>query len=100
MLEMRIAKLEATIAGARIIDESKLNTNTIQMLNRVTIKNINLGKTVEYTIVSENEANLKEGKLSVGTPIAQALLGKKRGDVIEVQVPSGILKLEVLDISI
>ena len=100
MLEMRSAKLEATIAGARIIDESKLNTNTLQMLNRVTIKNINLGKTVEYTLVSENEANLKEGKLSIGTPIAQALLGKKRGDVIEVQVPSGILKLEVLDISI
>lgn len=100
MLEMRIAKLEATIAGARIIDESKLNTNTIQMLNRVTIKNINLGKTVEYTLVSENEANLKEGKLSIGTPIAQALLGKKRGDLVEVQVPSGILKLEVLEISI
>lgn len=61
---------------------------------------MNLGKTVEYTIVSENEANLKEGKLSIGTPIAQALIGKKRGDVVEVQVPSGILKLEVLDISI
>ncbi len=100
MLEMRIAKLEAMIAGARIIDESKLNTDSIQMLNRVTIKNMNVGKTVEYTIVSENEANLKEGKLSIGTPIAQALLGKKRGDVVEVQVPSGILKLEVLDISI
>ena len=100
MLEMRIAKLEAMIAGARIIDESKLGTDSIQMLNRVTIKNLNLGKTVEYTIVSENEANLKEGKLSIGTPIAQALLGKKRGDVVEVQVPSGILKLEVLDISI
>ncbi len=63
MLEMRIAKLEATIAGARIIDESKLGTDSIQMLNRVTIKNMNLSKTVEYTIVSENEANLKEGKL-------------------------------------
>ena len=100
MLEMRIAKLEATIAGARIIDESKLGTDSIQMLNRVTIKNMNLSKTVEYTIVSENEANLKEGKLSIGTPIAQALIGKKRGDVVEVQVPSGILKLEVLDISI
>lgn len=100
MLEMRIAMLEAQIAGARIIDESKIDTKTVQILTRVTINNLNLGKTVEYTIVSENEANLKEGKLSVGTPIAQALLGKKRGDVVEVQVPSGMLKLEVLDISI
>lgn len=100
MLEMRIAKLEETIAAARIIDESKLNTDKIQILNRVTIKNLNLGKTQEYTIVSENEANLKEGKLSIGTPIAQALLGKKKGDTVEVQVPSGMLKLEVLDISL
>lgn len=100
MLEMRIANLEAQIAGARIIDESKIGTDKVQLLNRVKIKNVNMGKDLEYTIVSENEANLKEGKLSVGTPIAQALLGKKIGDVVEVQVPSGLLKLEVLEISI
>lgn len=100
MLEMRIANLESQVAGARIIDESKIKTDKVQILTRVKIKNHNMGKVLEYTIVTENEANLKEGKLSVGTPIAQALLGKKTGEVVEVNVPSGTLKLEVLDISI
>ena len=78
MLEMRIAKLEDTVANARVIDESRIDTNTVQILNRVKMKNMTTGKIVEYTLVSENEANLKEGKLAIGTPIAQALLGKKR----------------------
>ena len=80
MLEMRIAKLEDTVANARVIDESRIDTNTVQILNRVKMKNMTTGKIVEYTLVSENEANLKEGKLAIGTPIAQALLGKKKGE--------------------
>ena len=100
MLEMRIAKLEDTVANARVIDESRIDTNTVQILNRVKMKNMTTGKIVEYTLVSENEANLKEGKLAIGTPIAQALLGKKMGEEVDVKVPSGVLRLEILDISI
>ena len=100
MLEMRIAKLEDTVANARVIDESRIDTNTVQILNRVKMKNMTTGKIVEYTLVSENEANLKEGKLAIGTPIAQALLGKKKGVEVDVKVPSGMLRLEILDISI
>ena len=91
MLEMRIAKLEDTVANARVIDESRIDTNTVQILNRVKMKNMTTGKIVEYTLVSENEANLKEGKLAIGTPIAQALLGKKKGEEVDVKVPSGML---------
>ena len=100
MLEMRIAKLEDTVANARVIDESRIDTNTVQILNRVKMKNMTTGKIVEYTLVSENEANLKEGKLAIGTPITQALLGKKKGEEVDVKVPSGMLRLEILDISI
>lgn len=100
MLEMCIAKLEDTVANARVIDESRIDTNTVQILNRVKMKNMTTGKIVEYTLVSENEANLKEGKLAIGTPIAQALLGKKKGEEVDVKVPSGMLRLEILDISI
>ena len=100
MLEMRIAKLEDTVANARVIDESRIDTNTVQILNRVKMKNMTTGKIVEYTLVSENEANLKEGKLAIGTPIAQARLGKKKGEEVDVKVPSGMLRLEILDISI
>ena len=100
MLEMRIAKLEDTVANARVIDESRIDTNTVQILNRVKMKNMTTGKIVEYTLGSENEANLKEGKLAIGTPIAQALLGKKKGEEVDVKVPSGMLRLEILDISI
>ena len=100
MLEMRIAKLEDTVANARVIDESRIDTSTIQIINRVTLKNKNTGKVVEYTLVSENEANLKEGKLSIGTPIAKALLGHKKGDEVDVTVPSGVIRFEVIDISI
>jgi len=100
MLEMRIAKLEDTVANARVLDESRIDTSTVQILNRVTLKNITTGKVVEYTLVSENEANLKEGKLSIGTPIAQALLGHKKGEEVDVTVPSGVLRFEILNISI
>ena len=100
MLEMRIAQMEALIANARILDKSKIDTNTVQILNKVTLKNHNTGKDVVYTLGSENEANLKEGKLSVNTPIAKALLGKKRGDKVDVTVPAGVITFEILDIAI
>ena len=80
LLEMRIAKLEETIANARVIDESKIDKSKVQILSRVTLLNHTNGKQMCYTIVSENEANLREGKLAIGTPIAKALLGKKKGD--------------------
>ena len=100
LLEMRIAKLEQTLTNARVIDESKIDTSKVQILSKVTLLNHNNKKQVTYTIVSENEANLREGKLAIGTPIAKALLGKKKGEVVEVTVPAGVLKFEILDISI
>ena len=100
MLEMRIAKLEEMVANARVIDESRIDTSSVQILTRVTLKNMKTGKNVEYTLVSESEANLKEGKLSIGTPIARALLGHKKGVTVDVQVPSGVIPFEILDISI
>ncbi|MBO7249003.1 MAG: transcription elongation factor GreA [Bacteroidales bacterium] len=100
LLELKISKLENTIANARVIDESRINTEQIQMLNKVKLKNLGNNTTVEYTLVGESEANFREGKLAAATPIGKALIGRKKGDVVEVVVPSGILKFEVLDISI
>lgn len=100
MLEMRIAQMEATLTNARIIDETKIDRSKVQILSKVTLLNHNNNKQVVYTIVAEHEANLREGKLAIGTPIAQALLGKKKGEVVEVKVPAGVLKFEILDISI
>ncbi|MBR3951694.1 MAG: transcription elongation factor GreA [Bacteroidaceae bacterium] len=100
MLEMRIAQLKDTIANARIIDDSRLNTEEIQLLNRVKIKNVANGATMEYSIVSETEADLRAGKISIATPIAKALLGHRVGDIVEVQAPAGKMKFEVLEISI
>ncbi|WP_291596705.1 transcription elongation factor GreA, partial [Bacteroides sp.] len=100
MLEMRINKLKLVIADAKIIDESKLKTDSVQILNKVELKNVKNGMKMTYTIVSESEANLKEGKISVNTPIAQGLLGKKVGEVAEITVPQGQIALEVVNISI
>ena len=99
MLEMKINKLKAIIADAKIIDESKLKTDSVQILNKVELKNLKNGMKMTYTIVSESEANLKEGKISVNTPIAQGLLGKKVGDIAEIKVPQGMINLEVVNIS-
>jgi transcription elongation factor GreA len=99
LLELKIAKLEDMIANARIIDESRINTTHIQILNKVKLKNLTNNTTVEYTLVGETEANLREGKLAAATPIGKALIGKEKGDVVEVKVPSGILKFEILEIS-
>ena len=92
MLEMKINNLKLTIADAKIIDESKLKTDSVQILNKVELKNVKNGMKMVYTIVSESEANLKEGKISVNTPIAQGLLGKKVGDIAEIKVPQGMIK--------
>lgn len=100
LLEMRIAKLEDTLANARVIDESKIDKSKVQILSRVTLRNHNNGKEMTYTIVAEHEANLREGKLAIGTPIAQALLGKKKGDRVDVTVPAGTIHFEILDINI
>ena len=100
MLEMRIAKLEEMVANARVLDESRIDTSSEQIQNRVTLKNMKTAKTVENTHLSESEANLKEGKLAIGTPIAQALLGHKKGDKVDVQVPSGMIPFEILDIAV
>jgi len=100
LLEMKISHLKETLSTARMIDESKINTNVVQILNRVKIKNSKTGQVMTYMIVSESEANLKEGKLSVTTPIAKGLLGKKVGDKASVQVPSGLMELEVVEITL
>lgn len=99
LLEMRISKLKAVIADAKIIDESKLTTDRVQILNKVELKNKKNGMKMIYTIVSESEADLKAGKISVSTPIAQGLLGKKVGDVAEITVPQGKITLEIVSIS-
>lgn len=100
LLEMRIAKLEDTLANARVIDETKIDKSKVQILSKVTLLNKNNNKQVTYTIVAEHEANLREGKLAIGTPIAKALLGHKKGDQVEVTVPAGVITFEILDISI
>ncbi len=100
MLEMKISQLKNTIANARMLDESKLNTSEVQILNTVKIRNITTKQEMTYTIVSESEANLKEKKLSVTTPIAKGLLGKKVGDKVKVTVPNGNIELEIMEISI
>ena len=99
LLELKISKLENLVANARVIDESKINTDHVQMLTKVTLKNLLNNTTVQYTLVGESEANFREGKLAAGTPIGKALIGKRKGDVVEVKVPSGILKFEILDIN-
>ena len=100
LLEMKIAQLETTLANSRIIDETKIDKSKVQILSKVTLLNHNNNRQVVYTLVAEHEANLREGKLAIGTPIAKALLGKKKGEVVEVTVPAGVLKFEILDISI
>ena len=100
MLEAKIAGIKAKIANARILDKSKIDTSRVQVLNTVTIKNRKNNATMKYTLVPESEANLKQGKLAVNTPIAKGLMGKKVGDIVEIKVPSGIIPFEIVDISI
>ncbi|MBQ2163478.1 MAG: transcription elongation factor GreA [Muribaculaceae bacterium] len=100
MLEAKIAELKNLIAGARIIDESKINTDEVQLLTKVTIMNVANKAKMTYTIVTETESNLREGKISITTPIAKGLVGHKVGDVVEIQAPAGTMKFEILEISI
>ena len=100
MLEMKIARLEDILAKARIIDESKLDTSHVQILNKVKIKNTKNDQQVVYMLVSEAESDFKSGKISVETPIAKGLLGKKVGDIVDIRVPSGVMSFEIMDISL
>ncbi len=100
MLEMKIAKIKELIATARIIDESKVSTDEVQLLTKVTIKNVKNGAEMAYTIVTENEANLRERKISSSTPIAQGLLGHKVGDIVKVQAPAGTIDFEIVKIEL
>ncbi len=100
LLEMKIAKLKDIVANSRIIDESKLDTSKVQILNKVKVKNLKNNAIMTYMLVSESEANLKEGKISITTPIAKGLLGKKVGDQVEIPVPSGVVPFEILEITL
>ncbi len=100
LLEMKISQLKETLASARVIDESKLKTDSVQIMTKVKVKDQTSGREMEYTLVSESEANIREGKLAINTPIGKSLLGKKIGDTVEVTIPAGILKLEILNISL
>lgn len=100
MLELKISKLEDLVARARIIDETKIDTSIIQILNKVKIRNKTTETVMEYQLVPESEANFKIGKIAVNSPIAQGLMGKKVGDIVQIKVPSGMISFEVISISI
>lgn len=97
--ETKIAKLEETLANGRLLDESKIDTSKVLALSKVTIKNTKNGAQMTYQLVAESEADLKAGKISVNSPIAKGLLGKKVGDKTEIQVPAGKIEFEILEIS-
>ena len=99
MLEMKINEMELILSNVRVIDESKLDTSKVVILTKVKIRNIKNGMEVSYKLVSESEANLKEQKISVGSPIGQGLLGKKVGDVAQISTPSGKVDFEIVEIS-
>jgi transcription elongation factor GreA len=99
LLELKISKLEEVLGNARLIDESTLDMSKALILSKVKIKNIANGSTMQYTLVAENEADLKSGKISVDSPIGKGLLGKKVGDVADITVPSGVIKFEIVEIS-
>jgi len=100
MLELRISKLEDIVARSRILDESKIETSSVRLLNRVKILNKSNNSIMEYLIVPESEANFKAGKIAVSSPIAQGLIGKRVGDIVQIKVPSGTIPFEIISISI
>ena len=99
LLELKISKLEATLAEARLMDESMVDPSKVLVLSTVRLRNLKVNKEMSYTLVSENEANLKEKKISITSPIGKGLLGKKVGEVAEVDTPAGKIKFEILEIS-
>ena len=100
LLELQIAKLQDLVANARVIDESQIGTDKVQMLNKVKVKNLNTNQIMNFTLVSEQEADFMAGKLAAKTPIGQALMGHSVGDVVEAKVPAGVIKFEILDITL
>ncbi len=100
MLELKINKLKAALASAKIIDPKKLSNETVQILSTVEMENVKNKAKMKYTIVSESEANLREGKISSQTPIAQGLLGHKVGDIVDIKIPQGVVQLKIIDITI
>lgn len=100
ILEAKIAQLKGLIANARLLDESRVSTDAVQILNKVKIRNLKNNMEMTYTLVSDTEANLKENKLAISTPIAKGLLGKKVGDCVEIKVPSGVVNFEIISISL
>lgn len=100
LLEAKISQLKSTLATARLINKDQIGTDFVQILNRVTIKNLKNNAQMTYTLVAETEADLKQGKIAVNTPIAQGLLGKKVGETVEVVVPAGKMTFEIIDIAI
>lgn len=99
LLEMKISKMEDLLANARVIDESQMDTSKVLVLSKVKIKNVANGALMQYTLVAEKEANLKLGKISVSSPIGKGLLGKAVGDIAEISVPNGVMKLEIVEIA-
>lgn len=100
LLELQISKLQSLVGNARVIDESQIGTDKVQMLNKVKVKNINNNQIMNFTLVGESEADLSSGKLAVTTPIAKALMGHTKGEIVDAVVPSGIIKFEILDITL
>ena len=100
MLEMKISKLQEKIMNARILDENSINTDSVSIMNKVKLKNLKNNAVITYTIVPETEANIKEGKISIKTPIAKGLLDKKVGDIAKIEIPSGTIEFEILDIMV
>lgn len=100
LLEMKIAKLQTMIANAKVIDESQLSSDKVQMLTTVRVKNLSANAEMTFTIVGENEADFSKGRLAATTPIARALMGHSKGETVEAKVPSGVMKFKILDISL
>lgn len=100
LLELRIANLKNLVANAKVIDESQIGTDRVQMMNKVKVENLSMKREMEFTIVGETEADFSKGKLAATTPIAKALLGHSKGDIVEAKVPSGIMKFKILDITL
>jgi transcription elongation factor GreA len=100
LLESKISHLKTLIANARLIDESQINTDCVQILNKVTLRNTKNDQKITYTLVSENEADVKAGKISVSTPIGKGLMGRKAGEIVEITVPSGIMSFEIMEITL
>lgn len=100
LLEVKIARLKEKVTNARVIDESKLSTDTVQLLSKVKVENQANKMVMQFTIVGENEADFSKGLLSASTPIGKALIGHAKGEVVEAHVPSGIMKFKILDISL